>query len=620
MAVDTVIDANEILLNGILYPITRPVQAVLASMYPPKVVIGDTSRDSQQRLSVLALSKWTGGIGLERKLDAANAERAWWSTCQLRYDGHLVLPPLATTTAASGASGSFTVGAINEHDGSIYAAFGVDVRKYNNTSDSWGSSLATLPAAATDSINYMFGTTEYIAFATTGGYTYSTDGSSWTNDTTNTKYLAFWDDRLWGIDNAGQLWFSLSAGAEANDAKLPLPAGNVTDLFVARDASGNPILYASTKRGLWAHDSDNERFIETELKLPVHPNAGTGTAKWRDSIYYPAGLGIYKYINGSTSAVITIVGPDKDHGLPADKRGTIRQLIPTHNDLLAILDSTTAPGSLDNYAQGQSFVIPADTGFSVILGWNELGWEVKWLGGDSDKAIDTAHVSDVYSKYRLWWAANERIHYMDLPKDIINPDEVSDFTYAASGDHETPWFDAGQTEVDKLAVKLKVDCASMSSTETITVYYGVDFASGYTQLAEITSDGVTSFTFPDNGTNPDVGKVFRSIRFKVSLARGSTTTVSPDMLSITLEYRKKLETKWGHAIGLILKDYKGYTAEELRAYLITAIESQTLVQFTFRDPDKLASKTYYVDIASVTGLEFTGHDERGNVNLMVVEA
>ena len=43
----SVVEPNEIVLNGVYYPLTRPVQSVLASIYPSKVVIGDTSKDSQ---------------------------------------------------------------------------------------------------------------------------------------------------------------------------------------------------------------------------------------------------------------------------------------------------------------------------------------------------------------------------------------------------------------------------------------------------------------------------------------------------------------------------------------------------------------------------------------------
>jgi len=606
-----------VFIDETLYPITRPVQSALSSVYPPKLVIGDTDKDSGQGLSVLAMGDWREGIGLNKMKGAADVARAWWSTCQLRYQGHLVLPPLATTTAASGVSGDFTIGAINELADEIYVAFGTSVHKFNNTNDSWGSSLDTLPAVATDAINIRLGDTIYLVFATTGGYTYTSNGSSWTDDTKDAKYLAFWDDRLWGIDNTGQLWFALAVGTETDDAQLPLPDGYVTDLFVARDASGEPILYAATKVGLFAHDAANSRFVETELTLPFHDNAGQGCVKWRDSVYMPTGLGIYKFINGSNSAVITIMGPDRDDGLPSDKRGVIAQLVGTHNDLLAITDATTSPGSLDLYASGESSVIEPDAGFSEILAWNETGWEVRWLGGSTTNAIDYAHVSSAYSKYRLWWAYNERVLHMPLRVDIINPNEVSDFIYAASGELETPWFTAGQSEVEKLMLRLLVEAGDMSSSETITLSYGINFASNYTSLGTITSDGLTTYQFPDSTT--PTGTVFRSIRFKIELARGSTTTLSPDLLSLTMEYRKKLPAKWGHTVELDIRDrYKDNTAKVLRSNLRTAIESTSLVEFTFRDDDG-NTRNWFVDVVSATGLERTGHDETGVSRVTLVE-
>ena len=74
-----VVDKNEIYLNDTYYPIVRPVQSVLASIYPAKVVIGDTTRDSQIRSSVISWSDWRGGIGVERMQGPADADRAWWS-------------------------------------------------------------------------------------------------------------------------------------------------------------------------------------------------------------------------------------------------------------------------------------------------------------------------------------------------------------------------------------------------------------------------------------------------------------------------------------------------------------------------------------------------------------
>ena len=64
--------------------------------------------------------------------------------------------------------------------------------------------------------------------------------------------------------------------------------------------------------------------------------------------------------------------------------------------------------------------------------------------------------------------------------------------------------------------------------------------------------------------------------------------------------------------------YKGKDAKQLRAALVSAIESNTLVEFTFRD-DSVGTRNYYVDVTSATGIEYTGHDERGSSRITLVE-
>lgn len=630
------------------------VRHVLSSQYAPKIVVGDTSRDSQQRASVLAWIEWRDGIGLEQIEGSGDTTRAWWSTLQLRYKKHLVLPPLATVTAASGVSGAFEVGAIGERNDEIFAAFGSTVRKFNDGGNSWGSTLFSLPASATDSINVVMGGTEYLIFASGGGYTYY-DGTTATNDTTlATDFLAFWDDRLWGIDDEGQLWFAVAIGTETSDALLPVTSGTVTGLFVGRSPTGDLVLYVSTTKGLFIHDVDNAKFVETELALPFHPDNGKGHLRWRDATYISSGLGVYKYVNGANSAVVTVVGPDRDHGVPSDRRGHIREFVSTHNELMAVIDATSAPGvssvftgSDSNFmalgAMGSSPVIEVNTGFSWIGGFDERGWQVVWLSSTATQAITAAHVSNSYNSYRLWFAQNQVLYWIQMQRDIINPNEVSTFTYATSGRHETPWFDAGQAEVDKLCLRLKIEAEDMSSTETATIYFAVDGSSSWTQLTDtytgdstfstandnITGAGVTTFSFP--AVETPSGTAFRSIRFRVDLARGTTTTLTPDIISITMEWRKKIPAQWAHLVTVDLTrlhrsggEKSGRTAEQLFDTIRTAVESNALLEFTFRNRDADDSGTsnpynYYVDVAQVSGLERTGEDWGTEIQMTLVE-
>ena len=643
----TVVETNEVYLNGTFYPVTRPVRSTLASIYPAKIVIGDTSKDDQLRSSIVAWSDWRGGIGINRMEGAGDVNRAWFSTCQLRYKNHLVLANLATATdTPSHSLGQATIGAINTFSSEVYAAWNggsgatPKIYKYANGGDSWGSQITTsgITDEVTDSVVFTdAGGTSYLVFAHYdsggSGYSYSSNGTSWTTDTQDTKFVTEWDDRLWGISHEGQLWSAAAVGTEYDDAMLPLPDGSVTSLFVARNAAGVPIIYAMTTHGLFAHDVDNARWDATQLELPVHPDNGKGSTRWRDSVYIPSGNGIYKYINGSNSAVVTIVGPDRDDGMPSDKRGAIRMMAGSHNELLIGIDAQVGADAVATDAiprQWQSHmgshVMADDTGYSTVLGYNELGWEVKWIAGDTGTTFDAMHVSTAYNKYRLWWGANGVVYFMDLPKDIINPSEVDDFAFATTGIHETPWFNAGQSEIDKLALNLRIECQDLSANETVLVQYATDYTESSTTAVTLNSTtmgaaaGTYTYTFGSS-----VGTSFRAIKFKLTLSRSTATTTglekfnSPDVISLTLEWRKKLPAKWGHTVEVDLNNaYKGNTPKDLRSNLVSAIESTTLVEFTFRD-DSGGTRNYYVDVTSAQGLEYTGHDERGSTMISVVE-
>ena len=615
--------AKQISLNGVRYTIVPPIRSAPLPSYAPKVVIGDTTKDTHEGVSVVTWNDWRAGIGLE-VMDGTHPEeanRCWWSELHLRHKGHLVLPPLATQTAASGASGSFDVGFINEYASVIYAGFGTDVRTYNNTTDAW-TNVRTLAAIATHSLNVFLDGVEYLVVAQTSDYDYY-NGTSWARSTKDAKFLAFWDERLWGIDEAGQLWWAAAPGTEEDDAQLQLPSGNVNALFVGRSPDGELILYCATTYGLYAHDFDNRRFVETELALPLHPDTGRGALRWRDSTYFPAGLPIYRYVNGENRALVTVMGPDRDGGLPSNRRGRIKQLVSCHNDLIALIDATTAPSALVAHQPGwvgAGDVAAEDSGFSHILGWDEKGWHSLWVSGDATKAITVGHISNSYGAYRLWWGHNEFVYWQTLPREINNPDQLTTQTYHAGPRvHETPRFDAGERHIRKAALRLVVETAGCSSTETVVVAYRIDQDVFYTVLGTIVDNGVTTYLFP-NSTTP-TGTAFHSIQFEVVLSRGATTTNTPDVRQIEFHFRKKMPTKWSHEVVI---DLRGDNQEALFESLRAAVESETLVEYTHRsrtadDAGNNNVYNYYVDVEFAQGQEQSGDDWDALVALKLVE-
>jgi hypothetical protein len=628
---------NEIWLNGNKYPLARDtsVRSFLSSQYPPKRVEGDFKGDSDPRRSVVHWNDFSGGMGIDRITKPEHMNRTWlFSGVDLRYPGFVTnLPLLSGTADVSGHADSVT--AINELNLSgtrtIFAAWknGLDIRKYDNSS-SWGTSLHTLDDQATDSINVRMNGTEYLIFAhydTSGsGWTFTSIGGATSDFSTNdkdTKFLTFWDDRLWGINHNGLLWQfppnatpTTAAGDCVDDAQLPLPNGYVAKLFTGPDATGEEIIYASTKVGLYAHDVENQRFIKTGLSYPEQTNSGKGATTWRGQIYVSSGASVYQYTPGTTAVIIDI-GADIAQYVPLTTttttpiRSDIVQLVGTHLDLLAGQDSG---------------VRDADVG--QVMAWTGKGWSML---ANNVRNCSVLYPSNAYGSYRLWYGSHKGgnskeggVEHLPLEQDLAHPDQSITRTFVVHADDlYTPWFDAGQINIDKLALKLDIHVTDATSTEKVVVKYFLDYALlgsisnaiTPTSLGEITSSGVTSYTFGSTGVP------FKSIMFRLAPHRGSTTTKTPKIRSISFEYRKKLTAKWGANFKLNLSEnYNNNTPKAMISNLVTAAESNTLVEFTYRDPNADSEATYQVDIANLGGVHRTGREYVGDeVEVTVVE-
>jgi len=622
-------DRSEISLNGAgnRYRLSGDgrVRQTLQSQYPQKRVFGDVDKDSNPRTSLVVWDDWTGGIGLYSTNGKEGMNRSLFNRCETRFKGHLTLPKVMTLAADPGAAG--TILEINERAGVIIAALvgGTDAYVYTPASGvsagSWGSKVHDFPAVVTDSLNFTLAGTEYVAFACTSDYTFF-NGSSWA-DSTSTKptvRLAFWDDRLWGIDNTGQLWFSTAIDSETNDAKLSLPAGYVNELFTGPDAAGEDILYVSTNVGLYAHDAANARFVKTKVAFPQDGTAKHGAATWNGEIYVAAGdMAVWRY--DPVGGTITSVGLDRDAGLDsgtATDVGDIVRLVPVHSGVIAQVNGATGDG---------------------IWEYNGIGWH---FIGIKSGSVGTVHASDAGGYYRLYWSITDRLEFRALDVGHVNPD-VANINYDQSSDTRlflvTPWFNAGQNEIDKTAIRIRLDCTKITDDEIIKVEYALNYGSTYESgstsdgksefsIIGTASNGVTSAEFPKIGTTatPPVanttsqpGVDFRAIRFKITL-NGDTATSSPNLKSLSLEWRRKLKARYGFTFDIDRTSrYAGRSPKEQKAALVTAFEQATMVELTYVD-DTGDTQNYYVDITSMEDVQETGHGEAGVTRITAVES
>ena len=639
---ETVIDRQEISLDRKRYKIAHKqggsVQSFIASNYPRKIVLGDVGSDSDPRRSVVKWTDQRGGMGLY-KLDwpTTDLDRSSYTSCGIRYKGAITLPPLSRYTTGLELSGNITaIGELDDDsgDGEIYAAWrgGTDIRKYDDATSAWGASLYRLPGAATHAVTISHPAsngrhTQYLIFAHRSGagsaFTYTSDGRTFHSNTKDARFLTYWADRLWGMDDDGTLWqgpagpLTTSSSDYIDTASLPLPPGYATSLFVGPDPSGKPIIYAGAKVGLYAHDDANNRFVETPAQWPKHDHGGSGATTWRGVIYAPASRHIYAY--SPTRRTFDIAFPRQgEDGLStlAGTRGAITTLIPTHLDLAMIVDGLGA------------FFTPADIflwdGRSVMHAHAVPSW----------MSITAAAVSNAYGEYRLWWAtddglfgASPNIGYTHLPETLTNPQYGATSSYSigypdANGllraQHTYPWFDAGQPEVTKTALRIRVVTQECTATESIEIYVSLDYDESASRLiGKITTNGMTTFDLPTN-TDPK-GIEFKALQIDCRLKRGPDQTKTPILVSTSLEYRKKIPTKYGFTFDVMLnQEHAGRTPKDMRADLESAAQSPNLIEFTFRDATG-SPRTHYVDVVALSASQETGLDPHGTTTVTLEE-
>lgn len=614
--IDVGINPEEVLLDDTKFKIVGPLVTSRISSFAAKVVTGDYDKDSEVVASNWITSDQRGGILVEEMEESIHGDRCYWSTCNIRHKGHVILGPLVNQLGASTYTSPIKFANFN---GELYFAKAAGLYSLNEAandmdaiSDSTSfSSLSdifvhgnTLILFADERKYISGGYKNYATMSTGESVTYKGDlGSSYTP-----KWGVSLKSVLYAMDDNGQ--FYTIDNITATD-KTALPSqGTPKGLFLYRDQYGDFRVHCPTTDGLWLYDDENDVWQRTDLKLPEHDACGNGFVHWREGCYISAGLDVHKYIAAST-ATISQVGLNRDDGLPVDFRGEIKALIEGYNEFWALVDSSEVEG----------------TGYSTVMSRNETAWNCTWVASTSDDTMECGLVSPASSEYRLYFTHDSKIYYIDLPTDMLNPLKVSTTTYAASGYHITPWFDADVATWDKIGVRMRVFCSQITADETVTIYYRKDYEDTTLDADNTNWKKIAVFdTSNYNGENiitlgGGEGISFKSIQFKFELARGATTTNTPDIRWYSLAYikitnpepkayRLKIDCSGGHG---------NKTALQLHKKLQELDKKKTFYRFSYRDESEEKNSIHWVRIANIRYVEPTGRNYNNIYDLSLVE-
>lgn len=208
-----------------------------------------------------------------------------------------------------------------------------------------------------------------------------------------------------------------------------------------------------------------------------------------------------------------------------------------------------AADSDNERVQRFNFSASASPVYATLHAWPGTGWHGLWAS-DSNSTVPTwLTVSDADAHYRLWWGMDDGYAYsMKLFRGFENPNQArlaGSGEFAAGGGEAsrsgfllTSKFDAGMLGFRKLAQRIDVMPVvdSITATETLTFEFSIDDG-GWESLGTVNSTTLAggrkvSLSFGA------AGRSFESIRFRVSGARGSTTSLSPFMRGFTFLFVK----------------------------------------------------------------------------------
>lgn len=410
------------------------------------------------------------------------------------------------------------------------------------------------------------------------------------------SHFAQYLNRLCAIAHQN-MGFSYSAvnDIEANwteKSNLPNLPQRFTDMFVGRDAGDDPALYFLTPTGLYYLDVfTNFVFGPTEAIWEYDSASGKKGMYWKGDNYVAVGKGIYKISKG----VVDLVGPDMDDGLPEDMQGTITDMIGVGFWLVISIDGGVSNKSsiLKRYITGNH-------------------WHPVYVG-----SVNTPISALFWDSGTLYFGEGTNVKSLPFSNKTENVAKLSTHTYAASEDIIYPYFHSQFEAMPKVAHKVRAVTQDCDSDDKITIYYRIDEATAWTELGSFTSSPrPTALQFPASGDS--IGVEFERIQFKASYARGSTTTNSPKVESLTLEFRVIPPVLWGWDCKVLATTSGDRRGQDIIDALITAIETGTLLSF-YPSGDK--SKTeYFVEVKGMpSARKGTEFGEEGVYNLAVEE-
>ena len=590
-------ELNEVIIDGVPFPVSGDIRRQKISQFPSKIVIGDTSRSDQQHVSEWVITKLEG-LGIENLNEQEDLGRFWDSYGIWTLDPkciHLMREStsiLATSTGFSPIALASVGDAEGTHlyiwKGKLYLTHGNGYVKRFEPGVDWADVVSAAGyEEITDVLQYTTsgGTVENLVMLMPGTAAWlistSGDSGSFTMTTGAAVYKAtVVDGVLVGANYIDILETTdLATWTQAIEHRINSKPVQLIPYRLTENRDEIPV--ASFATGLYYIDRTSGRAYRAMPYYGGDDNSGGGMIELKDELYVPCDHLLWK-INSST---IDEIGPYQDEGLDLEDL-RIRKVFVYQGRLFALLKT-----AILLYEDGWHYLVNLQGDLYTI----------------ADAVVGT--VTDIATGALFWLEVGKspttdytRVWYLTLPAEgvrlIKDPSTAADWT--AQGQFTLPYFDGGFSEWDKVALSVEVLGRSLGTAETIEIQYRMDEETAWKSLGYARINGRTSLPFPDERGKP-LGITFRKLQLRVYLTH-STANATPVLEALTLRYYRNPGELYGWRMLVdCTQPWKGKTGAELAEKLLELDASAPLTTLCFE-----AGVERYVKLLNLNATEATG--------------
>jgi len=612
-----------ILLDGKSYFLRSPLRWSNVSEWGTVLrTTAEQKRSDRTMAADWVIESLSGGLGQKRGV--GNGETFWWGDAWTLHPGKIMLPPLqqdALATSYTGTSEDTNLYMMKWLKGELYIMGDDYLKKYKKSDNTWTDCSFTFTGGfhPRDACTYWDGSNELIVISFdkddgTSFVAHSATGaaSSWTvvavGSGTGRPFLTVFDGKLCVYTSQGYFSYTIDVTNWTSFRATPLPSwgwygeNSGRGIGVWIDASGKRAPFVATVSKVYVVDIYQQTVQEAagivDAITPWEYNASVFDAI--GSYFYIGGQGTLWRLSTST---VSEIGPWQGDGLDPSvipNTARITDILPWGDDILVC--------------------VYCPTGYSAILCFTGSGWHVVAVSANNTGIMKMAWEIDsatYATTRRLYYTHGVNVRYMDMPRHSYDLTTISSFKYAPSAYLYTPYWGENLSELGAGIFKLYTRGLTFTATETLTVAYAINYVDGTeTSLGSIAANSGT-LTYASG-----VGIEAETLRYKLTLARGATNTLTPVLLFANTKVLKQAESKfaWEAVIDLARSADTDRDAETIRAELETLFGNKTNTTLRY------AGKTKYVQILGLVGTidpggetGIDGYDITGSVTVRMAE-